>query len=142
MDARIETTSPMSFAGNNIMRSENISDLGLPSKTLMNFAGEMASHTDSPFLDAGCGYGRNAVALASRGLSVVCVDQKLERLNALVRLGPNHLARLKQPECEAGHLYPVLADLGPSQWPFCENCFAGIICVLKSGEFFSLFLRP
>src|SRR5580658_96397 len=113
------------------MRHQAISDLGPASKTLMSFAGEMASHTNSPFLDAGCGYGRNAVALASRGLSVVCVDQRLERLNALVRLAPKHIAELLivQPECEVGRLYPVCANLDPSQWPFRENCFAGIVCV-------------
>jgi hypothetical protein len=50
-------------------------------------------------------------------------------LNALVRLAPGHVDDLRQPACEAGRLYPVLADLGPSRWPFRENCFAGIICV-------------
>ena len=95
----------------------------------MSFVGELAVDWNSPLLDAGCGYGRNAVALASRGLSVVCVDQKLERLNELVRLAPKHIADLKQPKCKAGQLYPLLADLDPAQWPFRENCFAGIICV-------------
>lgn len=106
-----------------------ISNLGPASKTLLSFVGELSTHSKSPLLDAGCGYGRNAVALASHSLSVVCVDQKLERLNALVRLAPKHIADLKQPRCEAGQLYPVLADLDPSRWPFGENCFAGIICV-------------
>jgi SAM-dependent methyltransferase len=111
------------------MRPKTISAVGPASKTLMSFAGGMASHSNQPLLDAGCGYGRNAVALASHGMSVVCVDEKLERLNALARLAPTHLAERKQPSCEAGRLYPVLADLGPSRWPFRENCFAGIICV-------------
>jgi SAM-dependent methyltransferase len=111
------------------MGSKTISDLGPASKTLMSFAGEMASQSSLPLLDAGCGYGRNATALASCGLSVVCVDQNLDRLNALVRLAPNHIARLRQPECKIGELYPVLAELDPFRWPFCENCFAGIICV-------------
>ena len=111
------------------MKANKISDLGPPSKTLMTFAREMASPANLPLLDAGCGYGRNAAALAARGLSVVFVDQKLERLHVLVRLATNHIARFREPGCEVGQLYPLLADLGPSQWPFCENCFAGIICV-------------
>jgi SAM-dependent methyltransferase len=111
------------------MRPETISGPGPASRTLMTYAKEMAGHPNRPLLDAGCGYGRNAVALASHGLSVVCVDQKLERLNELVRLAPGHIADLRQRDCKVGRLYPVLADLGPSRWPFRENCFAGIICV-------------
>lgn len=99
------------------------------SKHLMSFVRELTPPSKSPLLDAGCGYGRNAVALASHGLSVVCVDQKLERLNELARLAPRHIADLKQAGCEGGQLYPVRADLDPSRWPFCEDCFAGIICV-------------
>jgi SAM-dependent methyltransferase len=111
------------------MKSENISNLAPASKTLLGFAGNMTCDSNLPLLDAGCGYGRNAVALASRGLSVVCVDHKLDRLNALVRLAPKHMAALKRPEREAGRLYPLLANLVPSQWPFCENCFSGIVCI-------------
>jgi SAM-dependent methyltransferase len=111
------------------VNSETISDPGPASKRLIGFVGDLKSNSKAPLLDAGCGFGRNAIALASRGLSVVCADQKLERLNALMRLTPQHVADLRQPEYEIGHLYPVLADLGPSRWPFRENCFSGIICV-------------
>jgi SAM-dependent methyltransferase len=95
----------------------------------MSFAGELQSRSSAPVLDAGCGYGRNAIALAALGMSVVCVDQKKERLDVLVRLAPKYIADLRTSECEAGQLYPVLADLELSQWPFRENCFAGIVCV-------------
>jgi SAM-dependent methyltransferase len=103
--------------------------LGPASKTLMTLVGEFTADPKWPLLDAGCGYGRNAVALASFGLSVVCVDQKLERLKALSRLAPTYVADLKKARCKAGQLYPVLADLDPSQWPFRGNCFSAIVCV-------------
>jgi SAM-dependent methyltransferase len=92
---------------------ENSSCFGSPSKDLIRILAEIKSHSNAPILDAGCGYGRNAIALAARGLSIVCVDQNLERLNALVRLAPRCIADLLEPERE----------------PFLENCFAGIICV-------------
>jgi SAM-dependent methyltransferase len=85
--------------------------------------------SNKPILDAGCGYGRNALAFAARGWSVVCVDQELIRLSTLCRLASKHLAALRKSECELGLLYPVLARLGASHWPFPDNCFAGIICV-------------
>ncbi len=108
---------------------ENSSYFGPPSEELIRIAPEIKKHSNAPILDAGCGYGRNAIALAARGLSVLCVDQELERLNVLVRFAPKHIARLREPESESGHLYSVLAQLGPSHWPFRENCFGGIVCV-------------
>jgi hypothetical protein len=50
--------------------------LGPPSKTLIGMAVELSSLSQYPVLDAGFGFGRNAVALASRGLSVVFVDHE------------------------------------------------------------------
>jgi SAM-dependent methyltransferase len=111
------------------MKSATVCHPGPASKVLMSFAGELQSDSNAPILDAGCGYGRNAVALALRGYSVVCVDQDFERLNALARFAPIHFADLTQPGCAVGQLYPLLAKLGPSSWPFGESCFAGIVCV-------------
>jgi SAM-dependent methyltransferase len=108
---------------------ENSSYLGPPSKELIRIAADIKEHSNAPILDLGCGYGRNAIALAARGFSVVCVDKKNERLNVLARLAPKHIADLRQPQSNSGRLYPLLGDLGPSQWPFRENCFAGMVCV-------------
>jgi SAM-dependent methyltransferase len=105
---------------------ENSSRFGPPSKDLIRIVAEIRTHSNAPILDAGCGYGRNALAFAARGLSVVCVDQNVERLNALLRFARTDLRR---PGRKSGQLHLVLADLSPSQWPFREHCFAGIVCV-------------
>jgi SAM-dependent methyltransferase len=106
-----------------------ISQLEAASKTLISFAAEMASSSRLPALDAGCGFGRNAVALAVRGISVVCADRKLECLKTLAHFGPKYVAQQLQPGCSAGKLCPALVDLNPAKWPFRESCFSGIICV-------------
>ena len=108
---------------------QTISQLEAASKTLLSFAAEMAADSGLPVLDAGCGFGRNAVALAVRGVSVVCADRRLECLKTLVRFGPKYIADQRQHECRAGNLYPMIAELKPDKWPFREGCFAGIICV-------------
>src|SRR5262245_18727901 len=103
--------------------------IGPPSRELMRVVDDIRHFPSAPILDAGCGYGRNALALAARGLSVVCVDQELIRLNTLCRLASKHLADLRKSQCELGRLYSVLARLSPSRWPFPDGCFAGIACV-------------
>jgi hypothetical protein len=50
-------------------RRNLISHLSSPSKSMMDFADELTQEPKSLALDAGCGFGRNAVALALRGLS-------------------------------------------------------------------------
>jgi SAM-dependent methyltransferase len=102
---------------------------GPPSSEIIRIVDDIKYFSNEPILDVGCGYGRNALALAARGLSVVCVDQELIRLNTIYRLASKHLADLQRTDCEVGRLYPVLAQLGPSHWPFPDNCFAGIVCV-------------
>jgi SAM-dependent methyltransferase len=53
---------------------------------------ELRSLSQWPVLDAGCGFGRNAVALALRGVSVVCIDRNAHRLGTLSRLAPGYIA--------------------------------------------------
>ena len=105
------------------------SQLEAASKTLISFATEMASSSELPVLDAGCGFGRNALALAVRGISVVCADRRPECLNTLVRFGSKYVTEQGQPDRRVGKLYPMLVNLHPAAWPFRENCFAGIVCV-------------
>ena len=67
------------------MKRASISHPGPPSKVLIDVVDELTALSQYPVLDAGCGFGRNTVALASRGLSVVCVDRDLDRLNSFIR---------------------------------------------------------
>jgi SAM-dependent methyltransferase len=106
-----------------------ISHLSSPSKPMMDFADELTQKPKWPALDAGCGFGRNAVALALRGLSVVCVDHDAERLCKLVSVAPQCIDVHKRPGFDVGRLYPICADLNCLQWPFAKNCFSTIICV-------------
>jgi SAM-dependent methyltransferase len=102
---------------------------GPPSKALIDALEELTGLSQYPVLDAGCGFGRNAVALASRGLSVVCVDRSADRLNSFIHSGPMPKTGQRRRDHEEGQLYPVVANLKYSQWPFAQNCFGAIICV-------------
>jgi SAM-dependent methyltransferase len=94
----------------------------------MNIAGELIRLSQFPVLDAGCGLGRNAAALAARGLSVVCADHNPRRLQTLVRVAPTHLESMRS-DVRKGQLYPLLTNLNQAKWPFSKNCFGAIICV-------------
>jgi SAM-dependent methyltransferase len=89
----------------------------------------MRCRSSAPILDAGCGYGRNAAALAARGMSVVCADHDWKRLQVLARFGSDHAAGLTRPGDHPGRLHTLLARLESAFWPFGEKCFSGIVCV-------------
>lgn len=109
------------------MKGAKIPHPGPPSKTLFAVADELTSLFRYPVLDAGCGSGRNAIALAARGLSVVCVDRNLDLLNSLIHFVS--INDLRPSVRKQGHLYPVLAELKHSRWPFSQSCFGAIISV-------------
>jgi SAM-dependent methyltransferase len=74
-----------------------------------------------PLLDAGCGAGRNAIALAQLGLTVVCADRNEQRLAELVEIPLINGVRRA--------LVPICADLESATWPFGVSCFSAIVCV-------------
>jgi SAM-dependent methyltransferase len=90
-----------------------------PSRTLLRVAQNFSRKF--PILDAGCGFGRNSVALAELGFTVICADHDLYRLNALVKLAPTDKLE--------GALFPVRIELGPATWPFASACFSAIVLV-------------
>jgi SAM-dependent methyltransferase len=95
----------------------------------MSFMNELSQIQNKPILDAGCGVGRNAVALALRGLTVVCVDRDIHRLHVIRTLGPRYIDTVKPPYSAAGRLFPICADLDKPKWPFSKSQFSAITCV-------------
>ena len=111
------------------MKAVNASQISPPSKTLMRFASEFAQHRNYPALDAGCGTGRNAVALALLGIPVVCVDRDINRLRYLKDNAPRPAKNITLPHSSVGKISPICVNLDPSKWPFSQNKFSTIICV-------------
>jgi SAM-dependent methyltransferase len=74
-----------------------------------------------PILDAGCGFGRNAIALAELGFTVVCAERDPRRLDVLMKAAASK--RL------AHSLFPIRTALGTASWPFAPACFSAIILV-------------
>jgi SAM-dependent methyltransferase len=97
--------------------------LGSPSKTLLDYTDEILHAPSGLILDAGCGIGRNAVALAARGASIICLDRDYKRLHMLTKLTSDP----RVAKVLSGALYPVCADV--QSWPFPRNCFSAIVCV-------------
>ena len=100
-----------------------------PSTSLMSCVNTLSRLQASPVLDVGCGSGRNAVALALRGFSVVCVDQDPARLQTIIDLAPSHISKMSLPLDAVGPLRPICARLSQFIWPFSPNCFSAIVCV-------------
>jgi predicted RNA methylase len=97
-----------------------------PSKTLLKFANRIAILGTGPVLDAPCGYGRNAVALASLGCSVIAIDNNPKRLRALEQSKASYIARESR---RSGQIATICADLRSDRWIFAPSSFSAIICV-------------
>jgi SAM-dependent methyltransferase len=92
---------------------------GSASQLLMEWAPHFSSNL--PILDAGCGVGRNAVALARLGHKVICADSDVDRLRSLARIISRKRSRTS--------LFPVCVNLGHDEWPFGKDCFSAVVCV-------------
>jgi len=75
-----------------------------------------------PVLDVACGSGRNALALAQLGCTVICVDRDLTTLQA-------HVVRLRRTELRKAFSKLSLQqlDLVKDPWPFSASVAGGII---------------
>jgi SAM-dependent methyltransferase len=103
--------------------------LNSASTTLLKFVESFAGLKPLPVLDAGCGFGRNAGALALRGLDVVCADADVARLTELVTLSPSYCQQYASADQHVGRLYPLCAHLDAASWPFSDCAFSAITCI-------------
>ncbi|MGJ0620461.1 MAG: class I SAM-dependent methyltransferase [Methylocystis sp.] len=94
-----------------------------PSNVMFRVARGVLGSPDGRVLDMGCGYGRNAIALAKLGHHVVAVDNDFERLKFLMH--EKDVGRRAQK----GSITCIKADLSSANWPFAENSFTGIASV-------------
>jgi SAM-dependent methyltransferase len=100
----------------------------VPSKTLMQFLGRLTSSYGEPILDAPCGFGRNALALAGQGYDVVAVDNDLDRLKSLKKSAAINSPRGIRSTA-SGRLLPICADLASDRLPFGGSSFSAILCI-------------
>jgi SAM-dependent methyltransferase len=108
---------------------------------MMRFAQEIASSQDFPILDVPCGFGRNALALAVEGSSIIGLNKSLAGLQSLV----TSAAKLRTPAGSPLCILPVCADLSHEALPFAQSSFSAIMCihypVQQIIEFLKLLLR-
>ena len=100
-----------------------------PSRTLIRFADQIASFDRGPVVDAPCGHGRNAFALAARGCTVIAIDNDRKRLAALEQVKAAYLAKSPPVGISMGGIFTVCADLTAEGWPVAPSTAAAIICV-------------
>jgi SAM-dependent methyltransferase len=99
------------------------------SKTLVRFADQLALFGNDPVIDAPSGYGRNAIALAARGCTVVAFDNDQKRLVALEQLKAAYVAERTSAGVSTGQIFTVCADLTAEGWPVAPSSVSAIICI-------------
>jgi SAM-dependent methyltransferase len=82
----------------------------------------VTSSDTEPILDAPCGFGRNALALASLGYDVIAVDNDLARLKSIN-------ASAASRSSGSGKIIALGADLDAHRLPFRKSSFSAIICI-------------
>jgi SAM-dependent methyltransferase len=100
-----------------------------PSKTLVGFANEITSLQGGAVVDAPCGYGRNAIAMALRGCKVLAIDNDRKRLAALDQVKGAYVGQDAPNSIATGEIVSVCADLTPDGWPLGSSSVSAIICV-------------
>ena len=104
--------------------SKPTSVLSEPSALVRRFATKLASSNPTlPIVDVACGSGRNAIAVAQLGCTVICLDINLVSLEAVLeQLRRSHLI-------VAERLPSLQIDLVAAVWPFGPSTIAGVINV-------------
>ena len=95
-----------------------------PSKFLAKFAEEITSNSSGLIADIACGYGRNAVCLASFGADILCIDNNIEALEHICSL-----ASKMQRIHSKSRLSTLNLDLINAPWPFTKESFGAIISI-------------
>lgn len=80
-------------------------------------------------VDAPCGYGRNAVALAAQGCTVIAIDNDLKRLASLDQVKATYVAKQAASGVRTGQIATVCADLTAAGWPVARSSVSAILCV-------------
>ncbi len=107
-----------------------------PSKLMAKFAEEIALNANGPIVDVACGYGRNAVCVASYGAPVVCIDINNVALDFIKSSEDSLLAKLNHK------ITTINLDLINDQWPFEDESLGAIINIhFYHSKMIDLFLR-
>jgi SAM-dependent methyltransferase len=96
-----------------------------PSTMMLRLLDGISFSENATALDAPCGFGRNAIALAAKGLVVVGADKDCGRLNSL----KSAVAELEASKQTHPRIFPICADLSDNRWPFLESSFSAVVCV-------------
>lgn len=109
--------------------ADDLSHFENPSALMLNYADEIKSGPNGPVLEIGCGYGRNALALARSNIHVIAVDKDITRLHALAKFLQNEQTTATNQINAPCEINIVCADLLSNSWPIAKNSLSGILCV-------------
>jgi SAM-dependent methyltransferase len=96
-----------------------------PSTVMLRLLDRITLPNNATILDAPCGFGRNALALAANGLTVVSADKDYGRLSSLKSV----VAELTDSKQKRPRIIPVCVDLNNNSWPFLKSSFSAVVCV-------------